>query len=131
MTVILLFLQKYWKVIASILAVLVVVGTIYYQGYQHGQQACQEDWNKEKAAQIQAINKRVEEIKTTSDTIAAKQEVNSKKVNESLDAVIAKLRVKSAPGSTTNVFTTVKDCKPSDTYVETWNEISKKANNTK
>jgi predicted negative regulator of RcsB-dependent stress response len=127
----LVFLKSFWKEIAVVIAVAVLVGGIYYQGYEHGQRSCQEDWNKEKAEQIDAINKRVDEIKTTSDTIAINQEVNNKKVGESLDAVIARLKVKPAPGSTTNVFTTVKDCKPSDTYVETWNEISKKANNNK
>jgi len=126
-----MFLKSFWKEIAVVLAIIVLVGGIYYQGYEHGQQSCKADWDKEKAEQIEAINKRVDEIKTTSDTIAENQEINSKKVNESLDAVIARLRAKPAPGSTTNVFTTVKDCKPSDTYVETWNEISKKANNSK
>ena len=128
MPIILLFLKTWWKQIAIVLAVIVLVGGIYYRGYEHGQNSCREDWNKEKAAQIEAINKRVDEIKTTSDTIATNQEVNNKKVNDSIDVIISKLKIKPAPGSTTNVFTTVKDCKPSDTYVETWNEISKKAN---
>ena len=128
MTIIFLFLKTWWKQLAVIAGVIILVGGIYYQGYQHGGQSCREEWDKEKVAQIEAINKRVDEIKTTSDTIAANQEVNSKKVNDSIDVIISKLKIKPALGSTTNVFTTVKDCKPSDTYVETWNEISKKAN---
>lgn len=124
MTGLLILLKQYWKEIAIILAAVALVGGIYYQGYKNGNENCREEWAKEKAQQIEAINKRIDEIKDTSDTIANTQEVNNKKVNDNINIIISKLK----NGKSSTVYTTIKDCKPNDAYVEAWNEISRKAN---
>jgi hypothetical protein len=129
----------FWKEIAIVLAIFVLVGGIYYQGYQHGGRACEEKWFEIEQERIAAINKRVDEIKTTSEDIAKIQEAHTVKIAENIDKIIEDLKnnksgttlpipIKGGTVVNHNVYTTIKECKPSDAYIATWNKISKEAN---
>jgi hypothetical protein len=119
-------LKTFWKPILIIISLIAVFGSVYYSGYKAGGNACQEAWAEKEKERVEAINERVEEIKTTSIDIAKKQELNNEKRAKDLNKIIADLKNRS--GVVNNTYTTVANCKPSDAYVETWNEISKKSN---
>jgi outer membrane murein-binding lipoprotein Lpp len=122
-------LRTIWKPLIVIIAFIAIVGTIYYQGYKSGGADCREDWARAEKERVEAINKKIDEIKTNSQEIAAKQAEADKKVIASIDLIIKKLKANIAKiGPSVVTYTTVENCKPNNNYVETWNEISKQAN---
>lgn len=128
MTIVLAFLKMWWKEIAFAIVLIGLIWFIYNKGYNAGEADCKEAWKEAEIARIEAVNKKISEIQTKSETLAIEQNNNTIKVTKSLNKIINDINQKSNPTVVTHNYTTIADCKPSDEYVETWNEIAKQAN---
>lgn len=132
MGIVLMFLKSWWKEILFALVLVAVVAFIYNKGYNNGERDCKEAWQKQEVARVEALNKKIEELKTKSEELAVTQNDSTVKVSKNLNKIISDIKVQSTkPTNTTQVvnqYTTVTDCKPSESFVETWNEIARQAN---
>lgn len=121
-TIITTLLAKYWRTIASCLAILLALMFVYNIIYQRGVVATTITYEAKLAAQQALLDTHIAQIEQNSTLLIKQNETAAKATRQDLAKILAAAKAKPL------VVYKNGECSPSQTFLDSWNQINLRGN---
>ena len=121
-TIITTLLSKYWRTIASCLAIILALMFVYNIVYQRGVVATTVAYEAKLAAQQALLDEHIAQIEHNSTVLIKQNEISAKATRQDLAKILAAAKTKPL------VVYKNGECIPSKTFLDSWNQINLRGN---